>query len=156
MMKGNKMYRLVFLSLLLMTSSLCLSAPPIYLGLDADLSAVAKEGGIAIKRGALIAIEEINANGGVLGRPLSLIVKDHRGNPARGIANIKAFSQQEGLVAVLGGVHTPVAMKELPVIHENQMIYLDPWRQERLSLIMALNQILLFVFQYVMRRLERF
>jgi len=121
------MYRLVFLSLLLMTSSLCLSAPPIYLGLDADLSAVAKEGGIAIKRGALIAIEEINANGGVLGRPLSLIVKDHRGNPARGIANIKAFSQQEGLVAVLGGVHTPVAMKELPVIHENQMIYLDPW-----------------------------
>jgi branched-chain amino acid transport system substrate-binding protein len=113
--------------LLLFSSSISMSAQPIYIGLDADLSAVAKDGGIAIKRGALIAIEEINNNGGVLGRPFSLIEKDHRGNPARGIANIKAFAQQESLVAVLGGVHTPVAMKELPIIHQHQIIYLDPW-----------------------------
>ena len=48
---------------------------PIIIGLDADMSAVAKEGGIAIQRGAEIAIDEINKQGGVLNRPLKLMVK---------------------------------------------------------------------------------
>jgi branched-chain amino acid transport system substrate-binding protein len=112
---------------LLLFSTLIFAQPPLYIGLDADMSAVAKEGGIAIQRGAIIAIKQINKAGGVLNRPLELITKDHRGNPARGIANIKAFSKMPDLVAVLGGVHTPVALKELPIIHEHKIIYLDPW-----------------------------
>jgi branched-chain amino acid transport system substrate-binding protein len=112
---------------LLLLSTVTLAQPPLYIGLDADMSAVAKEGGIAIQRGALIAIEEINNAGGVLNHPLKLIIKDHRGNPARGVANMKAFAKQPDLVAVLGGVHTPVALKELPVLHNNKIIYLVPW-----------------------------
>ena len=100
---------------------------PIYLGLDADLSAVAVEGGEAIRRGAMIAIDELNQAGGVLGRPLAPVVKDHRGNPARGMANIRAFSKMSNLVAILGGVHTPVALQEIPLLHQHQLIYLDPW-----------------------------
>ncbi|MCG8669365.1 MAG: ABC transporter substrate-binding protein [Pseudomonadales bacterium] len=100
---------------------------PIIIGLDADLSAVAKQGGLAIQRGALIAIEEINDKGGVLGRPLKLISKDHRGNPSRGLVNIENFATQENLVAVIGGVHTPVALNELPAIHKHKIIYLGPW-----------------------------
>ncbi len=119
------MIRLLFILLLCCGGANAQS--PIYIGLDADMSAVAKEGGEAIRRGALIAIEDINNAGGVLGRPFELVVKDHRGNPARGIANMQQFAKLEGLVAVLGGVHTPVALKELPVIHENSLIYLDPW-----------------------------
>ncbi|TNC79656.1 MAG: ABC transporter substrate-binding protein [Oleiphilus sp.] len=100
---------------------------PLIIALDADLSAVAKTGGVAIKRGALIAIDEINANGGLLGRPLELQEFDHRGNPARGIANIKRIAQLDNVLAVLGGVHTPVALQELPHIHEYGLLYLDPW-----------------------------
>jgi len=99
----------------------------IIIGLDADMSAVAKEGGLAIQRGAEIAINEINAQGGLLGKQLKLVVKDHKGNPARGIANLKSFSKMDNLAAVLGGVHTPVALQELPFIHSNRIIYLDPW-----------------------------
>lgn len=99
----------------------------VYIGLDADMSAVAKTGGIAIQRGAEIAIHEINQAGGLLGKQLALMVKDHRGNPARGIANIEAFAKMDNLLAVLGGVHTPVVMKELPLIHQYNLIYLDPW-----------------------------
>ncbi len=99
----------------------------IFIGLDADMSTVAKEGGVSIQRGAEIAIEEINKQGGVLNRPLKLMIKDHRGNPARGINNIKKFSEIKDLVAVIGGVHTPVALQELPIIHQHKIIYLDPW-----------------------------
>ena len=100
---------------------------PIIIGLDADMSAGAAEGGLSIQRGAEIAIAEINEGGGVLGRPLQLKIKDHRGNPVRGANNIKSYAAMDNLVAVLGGVHTPVAMHELPLIHQHKIIYLGPW-----------------------------
>ena len=119
--------RFFFLIAVFFTSALYASSKPIIIGLDADMSAVAAEGGVAIKRGAELAIAEVNQSGGVLGRPLQLEVRDHRGNPARGLANIEYFAQQSDVVAVLGGVHTPVALHELPAIHQHQMIYLGPW-----------------------------
>ncbi len=100
---------------------------PIFIGLDADMSSGGAQSGEAIRRGALVALREINAGGGVLGRPLRLVVKDHRGNPARGVDNIEAFAQLKDLVAVLGGSHTPVALAELEAIHRNRIVYLGPW-----------------------------
>ncbi|NQV85231.1 MAG: ABC transporter substrate-binding protein [Rhodospirillales bacterium] len=100
---------------------------PMVIGLDADMSSGAAEGGKSIQRGAELAIREINDNGGVLGRKMELVVRDHRGNPARGKDNILEFAELKNLVAVLGGIHTPVAPHELKDIHENKLIYLSPW-----------------------------
>jgi branched-chain amino acid transport system substrate-binding protein len=100
---------------------------PIIIGLDADVSAVAKSGGLAIQRGAEIAINEINAQGGVIGRKLQLKVADHRGNPARGKFNIKQFSKLPNLAAIIGGVHTPVVLQELEIIHQIKVPFLIPW-----------------------------
>lgn len=117
-----------FLSLLLIISTVqAIEGTPVIIGLDADMSAGSARSGIAIQRGAELAIDEINARGGVLGRPLSLIIKDHRGNPARGVDNIEAFGSMDDLVAVLGGLHTPVALHELAMIHKQHIIYLVPW-----------------------------
>lgn len=104
-----------------------LAGEPILVGLDADMSSGAAEGGEAIRRGAILAIDEINGAGGVLGRPLKLEVRDHRGNPSRGVDNIRELSGMPGMVAVMGGVHTPVVLKELPLIHEKQLVFLVPW-----------------------------
>ncbi|BCS96806.1 amino acid-binding protein [Desulfoluna limicola] len=100
---------------------------PILIGLDADLSSGSAESGLAIRRGIELALDEINAGGGVLGRPLGLVVRDHHGNPTRGIDNIIELSGMPDLVAVVGGLHTPVAMAELPAIHKHRVIYLGPW-----------------------------
>ena len=121
------MARFLLVLVALFSGAKVAATSPVYIGLDADMSAVAAEGGRAIKLGALLAIDEINQQGGVLGRELELMVRDHRGNPARGVANIKHFAGQQDLVAILGGVHTPVALHELPVIHEHKLLYLDPW-----------------------------
>ncbi len=99
----------------------------IVIGLDADMSSGSAQSGESIRRGALLAIEQINATGGLLGRKLELIVRDHRGNPDRGIDNVDQFSKMKDVVAVLGGLHTPVALRELEVIHDRQLIYLSPW-----------------------------
>ena len=99
----------------------------IVIGLDADISSGAAESGEAIRRGAILASDEINEKGGVMGRRLQLIVKDHRGNPSRGVANIESFAELPNLVAVLGGLHTPVALAELDVVHEHKIPFLIPW-----------------------------
>jgi len=101
--------------------------PPLVVGLDADMSGPAAESGIAIRRGAEIAIDEINRAGGVLGRPLKLVVKNHRGNPARGRDNIADFVKTPNLVAVLGGKHSPVVFSQLDIVHQYKVPLLLPW-----------------------------
>jgi branched-chain amino acid transport system substrate-binding protein len=101
--------------------------PELLIAIDADFSASAKEGGEAIARGAQIAIDEINQKGGIHGLMLRLIKKDHRGNPARGIKNIQSLNDVNNLLAVIGGVHTPVALAQLPYIHEQKILYLGAW-----------------------------
>lgn len=97
------------------------------LALDADLSAVAIEGGEAIRAGIEIAIEEINEQGGVLGKQLVLETFDHRGNPARGIRNIEKIAARKDVLAVFSGVHTPVALAELEHIHKHNLLFMVPW-----------------------------
>ena len=103
------------------------TADPIVIGLDADMSKGAAQSGEAIRRGLVLAIEQINGRGGVLGRPLALEVRDHRGTPARGRDNIEDFAAMDDLVAVVGGIHTPVALAELEAIHRHGLPYLSPW-----------------------------
>ena len=100
---------------------------PIIIGLDADLSSASAQAGQSIRRGALIAIDEINARGGVLGRPLVLETRDHHGNPARAKDNMAELADLPDLVAVLGGLHTPVALQVLPLVHERRIPFLIPW-----------------------------
>lgn len=103
------------------------AGPAVLIGLDADMSSGSAQSGEAIRRGAAVAISEINAAGGVLGRPFELVVRDHRGIPARGRDNIEEFAALPDLVAVIGGIHTPVALNELEPVHKHRLIYLGPW-----------------------------
>lgn len=103
------------------------ASEPIGVGLDADMSSASAQAGEAIRRGIVVAIDEINDAGGVLGRKFELHVRDHRGNPARGIDNIEDLAGIKSVVAVVGGIHTPVAMGELKIIHAKKIIYLGAW-----------------------------
>lgn len=99
----------------------------IFIGLNADLSQSLALGGQAIQRGAELAIREVNLSGGVLGQPLALVPRDHRGIPARGIDNVAELAALPDLVAILGGIHTRVIQAELEGIHREGVIYLVPW-----------------------------
>ncbi len=103
------------------------AAANIEIGLNADMTSSSALAGKAIQRGAQIAIDEINEEGGILGQKLKLVVRNHRGNPARGKDNILELSERENLVAILGGLHTPVVLAELALVHEKQVNYLIPW-----------------------------
>lgn len=99
----------------------------IIIGLNADLVAGSALSGLSIKRGIQIAINEINQNGGLLGKKLRLIVKDNSGLSARGRDNMNYLSRQDNLVAVFCGIYSPIALSVLDIVHKKKIIFLDPW-----------------------------
>ncbi len=103
------------------------SPKPVYLGFDGEYGMLHSTSAQAIERGIRIALTEINANGGVLGRPMALLTKDNRSVPARGVANLRAFAENPDVVAVMGGRFSPVLLEQVPVAHELGMILLDAW-----------------------------
>ena len=66
------------------------------LGLVAAMSGQSAKSGEAIVRGLSIAIDEINAKGGVLGKKVELVVRDDESNPAKGVVAARELVQREG------------------------------------------------------------
>src|SRR5262252_5458549 len=64
--------------------------------------------GALMKQAAEIAAEEINAKGGVLGRPIQLIAQDTRGKPEEGTAAAERLISQDKVVAITGEFHSSV------------------------------------------------
>ncbi|ARS49918.1 MULTISPECIES: substrate-binding protein [Pseudomonadaceae] len=85
------------------------AAEPITLGLNYPRTGPYKEEGLAQMRGALLAIDEINAAGGVLGRPLRLSSKDTASRPAKAEKNVDKLAA-EGAVMLFGGASSAVAI----------------------------------------------
>ena len=116
--------------LLLLAASLAVAAEkkPVYVGLDAELGYAGSTSAQAIRMGILIAMEEVNQAGGVLGgRPLQLIERDNKSLPARSLVNLKELAAQPDLVAVFGGRFSPVLLESVPLIHALKLPLLDPW-----------------------------
>ncbi|WAR43421.1 DctP family TRAP transporter solute-binding subunit [Methylomonas rapida] len=100
---------------------------PWLIGLDADLSGTGLVAGGSILRGMEMAVADINAKGGILGRPLRIVARDHRQNPQRGIQNMEAFDGMPGMLAIMGGMQASIVQDELEAIHRLQIPVLIPW-----------------------------
>jgi len=104
------------------------SKDPVKIGLAAAVSGGSAASGEAIKRGLTIAIDEVNAKGGVLsGRKLELVIRDDEGNPAKGVTIARELVEREKVAAVFGGLHTTVALAQVPVWHELSTPYMGAW-----------------------------
>ena len=65
--------------------------------------------GVSMRNGAKIAVEEINAAGGVLGKQITLVDRDDEAKNERGGQIMQELLDKEGVVAVLGPANTGVA-----------------------------------------------
>jgi branched-chain amino acid transport system substrate-binding protein len=70
--------------------------------------------GIPLRQGIELAVDQINAAGGYLGRPIRLVLRDDRGDPDTGLKASQELVAQ-GVVATIGFCNTGVAQKSLDV-----------------------------------------
>ena len=102
--------------------------PPILIGISAEYGVKGSHAAQSIERGVRVAVEEINAAGGLLGgRMLRVQATDDRGVPARGVDNLRELVKQPDLAAVFCGRYSPVALEMVPVANQLPMVLLDPW-----------------------------
>src|SRR3954471_13983015 len=75
---------------------------PIKLGFSGAMSGPAAFVGTEIRRGAEIAIDEINQKGGIGGRKLVVVSRDDDHNPVKTVAQYRELVEREKVVAILG------------------------------------------------------
>src|SRR5215468_11963962 len=85
--------------------------------------------GALMKQAAELAADEINAKGGVMGRPIQVVFQDTRGQPEEGTAAAERLISQEKVVAITGEFHSSVFLAEMEVAHKAgiPIIGVDVW-----------------------------
>ena len=103
---------------------------PIKIGGLAPLSAPgAVGGGEGMRAAMLIAEEDINAAGGVLGCDIKVVIADTEGLPEKASAIMEKLITQDGVVAVGGGYHSSVgvASKDVANNREIPVVFAETW-----------------------------
>ena len=121
------MIRLLFVALSLAAAAPAWAQQTIKIGLVTALSGQSARAGEAITRGLQVAIDEINAKGGVLGRKLELLRRDDESIPAKGVIAARELYFKEKVAVLIGGLDSPVALAIVPIANENKLPFMDPW-----------------------------
>jgi branched-chain amino acid transport system substrate-binding protein len=96
-------------------------------GVIAAMTGQSAKGGESIVRGLSVAIDEINAKGGLLGKKIELMVRDDESNPAKGLVAARELVQREKVAAFFGGVDTPVSMAIVPFANQSKVPFMGVW-----------------------------
>jgi branched-chain amino acid transport system substrate-binding protein len=96
-------------------------------GLVAAMSGQSAKSGEAIMRGLSLALDELNAKGGVLGKKAELVVRDDESNPAKGAIAARELVQREKVAALFGGLDTPVSLAIVPFANQMKVPFMGVW-----------------------------
>jgi branched-chain amino acid transport system substrate-binding protein len=119
--------RFAAVCLLLFFSAAAQAQETIKIGLITALSGQSARAGEAITRGLAIAIDELNAKGGVLGRKFELVRRDDEATPAKGVIAARELLFKEKVTVLFGGLDTPVSLAIVPIMNEAKMPFMGPW-----------------------------
>ncbi|MGH3440894.1 MAG: ABC transporter substrate-binding protein [Nitriliruptorales bacterium] len=86
------------------------SGEPIRIGMLTSLTGPFTPWGVQVQAGMHLAAEEINAAGGVDGRPIEIVEADDANNPEEGIAAVERMVEQDGVVAIGGIISSDVGL----------------------------------------------
>lgn len=77
-------------------------------------------------QGIELAVEEINANGGVLQRKLRIVKEDDESSLAKGRLIAQRFAENPDMVAVIGHLNSYIAMPASAIYQSAGLVYLTP------------------------------
>jgi branched-chain amino acid transport system substrate-binding protein len=90
------------------------------------LSGEAAPWGDAVLSGANMAVKQWNGKGGVLGRPVALVVEDDKNSPDAGLLGVKTMLANKGVKFFVGSVTSKVSIPVSEYANAKQMIMITP------------------------------
>ena len=103
------------------------AADPIKVGIATDLTGPISWGGIPNSQVAKITIDQINKNGGLLGRPLQMILEDTATNEQLAVTKVRKLVTQDKVDVVFGGITSSMrnAIKDT-IVNRGKTLYIYP------------------------------
>ncbi len=91
------------------------------------IGSLSSDTGLSTLRGAEIAIEELNANGGVMGEQITLVSADTGQDPTEGVRAYEYLAETEEVDFIISGSIDDVSLGWLPRMQEYRIPTLDTW-----------------------------
>ncbi len=98
----------------------------ISLGLTAPMTGDYAEYGTVFKNAAELAIEKVNAKGGVNGKKLKLVVGDSKADPKEAANIAQKFVSDSNIMAVIGDFTSTAALAGAPIYQKSGLVQLSP------------------------------
>jgi branched-chain amino acid transport system substrate-binding protein len=98
------------------------AAKPYKLGTVQPLTGVAAYGGKSSLVGVQMAVDQINKSGGIMGRPVELIVGDDESKPDTGRRAVEKLATEDGIDFHVGGFLSNICLACTPVWEEHKIV----------------------------------
>jgi branched-chain amino acid transport system substrate-binding protein len=102
------------------------SGDAIKVGEFASLTGKEATFGVSSHEGTLLAVEEMNAAGGVLGKKINLITEDDLSKAGEPATVVNKLIARDGVVAVLGEVASSRSLEAAPICQQNKIPMISP------------------------------
>jgi len=93
-------------------------APPIRVGFASAMSGPAAITGEGVRWAAALAVEEINARGGVMGRKLEAYFADNKAQPGEAVSAVRKLADVDQVDVIIGQTHSGACLGAMPVVKE--------------------------------------
>ncbi|MES2569226.1 MAG: ABC transporter substrate-binding protein [Verrucomicrobiota bacterium] len=111
---------------LLAAGAFAFAQDEIPVGEFASLTGGSASFGQSSHKGTALAIEEINAGGGVLGKKIKLITEDDQSMAGQPATIVRKLISQDKVVAVLGEVASSKSLEAAPICQQNKVPMISP------------------------------
>lgn len=98
----------------------------IVIGHYASMTGSTAQFGTSADKGARLALDEINAKGGVLGKKIRLVTEDTQSKPEEAVTAVQKLISQNKVVAVLGEIASSRSIAAAPVCQRARIPMLSP------------------------------
>ena len=98
------------------TSALAQSREPLKLGFLSSFTGPANQSGFNGIAGVNLAVKEINANGGILGRQVVVVQGDDQSDPTAAVTEMRRLVEREKVDAMIGPIASQITLATIPVL----------------------------------------
>src|SRR5256886_6740420 len=103
-----------------------ISATEIVVGTHQDLSGPIKVWGVPVSNGMKMAVEEINAAGGINGRKLRLVIEDSGYDPKRAVLATQKMVERDKIFSMVGPMGSPTVLAAQDIVLDAGVTQLFP------------------------------
>ena len=108
------------------TEETAASDDTLYIGVAAPITGDMAETGVMMDVASRMAVDEINANGGINGRKLALVLYDTKADPKESTEVARTFVEDSRIIAVCGDTTTSQVMAAAPIYEEGGLVQCTP------------------------------